>query len=368
MAHDRAEAWLRQLTALPTAPGHEGEVIRWVRSWAKRRPDLELSADRAGNLFITQRLPLRARPLWITAHLDHPAFVVTDVGGSSVEWEFRGGVRPAYFDDALIEFHRGAKPQGKARIVERSSDARTGVARLVRGSATPSTGDIGRWWFREDALGVRRGRLRAHACDDLAGVAAALSVLDELRSGAEHGHIGVLLTRAEEVGFVGAIAAAKGSRLSPSSRLICLEMSRSFSDAPIGGGPVVRVGDASSVFSPQLTNALTTAAGAWSSDHGRPHQRKLMAGGSCEATAFAAYGFEAACLCLPLGNYHNMGRLDEVEKGRTPARVGPEEIALRDWHGLVDFLVDRVGALEHVQPGLRERLDELFEAGRPILD
>ena len=36
-------------------------------------------------------------------------------------------------------------------------------------------------------------------------------------------------------------------------------------------------------------------------------QRCLMDGGSCEATAFVGFGFRAGGLCLPLGNYHNIG-------------------------------------------------------------
>ena len=37
-----------------------------------------------------------------------------------------------------------------------------------------------------------------------------------------------------------------------------------------------------------------------------------MPGGACEATAFSAYGYESTCLCLPLGNYHNMHDIDVV--------------------------------------------------------
>ncbi|HUF32317.1 MAG TPA: hypothetical protein VMN58_03795, partial [Acidimicrobiales bacterium] len=40
-------------------------------------------------------------------------------------------------------------------------------------------------------------------------------------------------------------------------------------------------------------------------ESGLRHQRKLMDGGSCEATAFAAAGYRASGLALPLGNYHN---------------------------------------------------------------
>ncbi|MCP4742668.1 MAG: hypothetical protein GY871_10675 [Actinomycetales bacterium] len=63
-----------------------------------------------------------------------------------------------------------------------------------------------------------------------------------------------------------------------------------------------------------------------------------MAGGACEATAFSAFGFQSTCLCLPLGNYHNMQAIDEVVAGQRPAKVGPEFIGVDDYHGLIEML------------------------------
>ncbi len=151
---------------------------------------------------------------------------------------------------------------------------------MIGSGPAPSVGDIGRWAFRADQLGIRNGRLRAPACDDLAGVAASLEAFDRLRSVDGAGHVGVLLTRAEEVGFIGAIAAATGGTIPTDARLICVEMSRSFDDSPIGAGPVVRVGDASSVFAPHLTGAMTEAAKSLAGRRSEfLFQRKLMAGG-----------------------------------------------------------------------------------------
>src|SRR5690606_40989277 len=113
----------------------------------------------------------------------------------------------------------------------------------------------------------------APACDDLAGVAAALTALDQARKKPELRHFGVLLTRAEEEGLLGAIAAARDGTLSADSRVLSIETSRRFADSPIGAGPVVRVGDASSVFDADLTNRLTAVARGAK----RPHQRKLLA-------------------------------------------------------------------------------------------
>jgi endoglucanase len=126
---------------------------------------------------------------------------------------------------------------------------------------------------------------------------------------------------------------------------------------------VIRVGDASTVFDQELTNKIS-----WAATRLRlPHQRKLLAGGSCEATAFGVYGFRAAGLCLPLENYHNMGNLDEVEAGSGKATAMLETIALSDFHALVDLLLLAADAVDD-EGGLESRLDHLYEDARHLLE
>ena len=66
-----------------------------------------------------------------------------------------------------------------------------------------------------------------------------------------------------------------------------------------------------------------------------------MAGGACEASVFCHAGYEATCVCLPLGNYHNMGDLTNVQAGTntSPAKIEREFIGLDDYEGLVDLLI-----------------------------
>jgi endoglucanase len=135
--------------------------------------------------------------------------------------------------------------------------------------------------------------------------------------------------------------------------VIALENSRSFAESPIHGGVIVRVGDRVSVFSPTLVDAVAQRAqeiaGAASTVTATQKltelpswkwQRKLMAGGACEASVFCAYGYEAMCVCLPLGNYHNMTRLDEAQAGTLSRyEVGHEFIGLDDYHAMIDLLL-----------------------------
>ena len=382
-AHRTHEQWLLELTDLPTAAGRETRVLAWIAAWTARRRNLTLTRDRAGNVFITQRRQSQSGsrpPLFITAHVDHPGFVVTGVRGAEISLEFRGSVHDPYFENAAIEIvsssdARSGRHTTPARIVSLNAKAKP-FKRIVAqadGDATSiQPGDIGRFAFEAGTQGARieDGILHSYACDDLAAVVAALAAMDLLRMRPGMSHVGLLFTRAEEVGFVGALAACKARSIPKRARLICLENSRSFHESPIGDGPIVRVGDRMSVFEPSLTNDI----GLIVTEHQKRHprfrwQRKLMPGGTCEATAFSSYGYRSTCLCLPLGNYHNMVDIDQVQAGQRPARVGPEFISVADFHGLVEMLVLCAEGLESpTRPSLHARLEALLKEHGHVLE
>ena len=350
-----AEKWLVELTHLPTASGLEDAVVDWARSWVGRRADLRLSEDQGGNLLIMQKGRHHRDPVLAVAHMDHPAFVVTDVSGREATFEFRGGVRAEYFDRARVEFVTG--PGSRGQVTSYEPATRAGALEVT--GPSPRAGDIARWRLPSRK---REGRLFAPACDDLAGCAAALATLDRARRRPDLRHFGVLLTRAEEMGLLGAIHAAKAGSIPAEARIFSIETSRSSADAPIGGGPVIRVGDAATVFDHDLTNRVSRAVAG----SGLRHQRKLMAGGVCEASAFGAFGYRATGLCLALGNYHNMGNLDEVEAGRAKALPMPEEVSLADFHGLVDLLIVAANGVD-ADWDLPRRLDEMYSEGKDLL-
>lgn len=378
------ETWLKEITAIPTAAGREQRVIAWIRNWVKQRRSLKLREDKAGNLIVTQNRAATAssgtkstRPIFITAHLDHPAFVVRHINSDgTIELEFRGGVNDPYFDNAAIEIIDSGDRPHRATIVALDSAAKPFKrvkARLTKSTnaATIRAGDIARWVFANHAKlpRVNNGLLYTHACDDLAAVAAALSTLEVLRRRTDAAHVGLLFTRAEEIGFIGAIAACKHKSVPKNARLICLENSRSFAESPIGAGPIVRVGDKMSVFGPTLTNRISMIM----MEHQKTHpvfkwQRKLMPGGTCEATTFTTYGYESTCLCLPLGNYHNMTDIDGVAKGKRPAKVGPEFISIDDYHGLIEMLIVCATQLDSATvPSLHDRMEQLYAAHADVL-
>ncbi len=351
--------WLIDLTHLPTTSGHEDRVVDWVEAWVRRRDELRLRRDRAGNLLITIKGRKRRDPVIAAAHMDHPGWVVEAVDGKTATARFLGGVLPAYFESARVVLFTGNDEEITGTV--ESYEDKIGSIRLAKSGV--EVGDIGRWRFDRRTLGIKGDLLRAPACDDLAGVAAALAALDKARKKPDLNHFGVLLTRAEEEGLVGAIAACELGTIPEGSRVLSIETSRSFPDSPIGGGPIIRVGDRSSVFDAALTNQLTDAVRS----AGAPHQRKLMAGGTCEATAFGAYGLQATGLCLPLGNYHNMIDIDGVAVGTADGVVGPEEISLDDFDGLVDLMLVAASDLDDTASALRDRLAANYDERKGLL-
>lgn len=365
------EKFLLEITSLPTAAGREDAVIERVEAWVSERASrLLLGRDRCGNLVITSRGFKKAcakkAPLFLTAHLDHPAFLVRSVKGADVTLEFRGGVQDAYFKGSPIEiFDLALARSAVAKIISLDSGAKpfkTVVARLAMpaSAAFVEPGCIGRWKFPRAA--VVKGIVRTHACDDLASVAAALLAFDTISRDPKLAHAAVLLTRAEEVGFVGAIGAARGGTIPKGSRLVCLECSRSFpQDSPIGAGPIVRVGDRLSVFTPALTNAVSSLAELHRKEAPAfKFQRKLMAGGACEATAFASYGISSTCICLPLGNYHNMADVDAVLAGKKKGVPGPEFVSAEDFHGMIELLEAVARGLDAPGPSRRDAMEKIW--------
>ncbi|MEM8494684.1 MAG: M20/M25/M40 family metallo-hydrolase [Planctomycetota bacterium] len=365
---------LTQLAGLPTAAGREDAVVAWVTRWANRRAWVSLQADAYGNLTLRDRRWQRRKsgePIVIVAHMDHPAFVAVESVGREVIAHFRGGVRPEYFVGTGVRHWSGTCRGSRAVVVAYEEDdtpGRTGpgprvTLRFAR-SADVQPGDVLTWDLPEP--NVAGGRLKALACDNLAGVAAALCTLEKVHAlrTPPKTELRLLFTRAEEIGFVGAVSVCEDRLIPEDARVVVLEASKAFDHAPIGGGPIVRVGDRLSVFDPALTDSIAgVAENIAGDDSSFAWQRKLMDGGACEATAFAAYGYRAACVCVPLGNYHNM---DETRQ-----RISRESIATSDWLGMVRLLAalpSRSGVSGVDALSIRRRLAERFAIQRIVLD
>ncbi len=357
---------LHDLCALPTAAFLEEAVYAYIDKWAKRRRGLLVETDRFGNRLLTLKGKTDGPRLVMVAHTDHPAFVAMQLKKRQLFAEFRGGVNGDCVAGAVVRFFTPTKDvKTKVREFDVDKNGRiTGATfHLPKGAEVPP-GSIGMWDFGKTPVKESKGQVRARACDDLAGIAAGLAAMDELRAKRPQRPFAILLTRAEEVGFVGAIAAVKdrGGLLRKDDRLISIETSSAQPAAPIGKGCVLRIGDRTSVFHSGLSYFLNERGESLAkAEKSFKFTRALMPGGTCEGTVFDAYGYIASAVCVPLGNYHNMDREN--------LKMGPEFIDVNDWRSLVMLLAD-AGRHHHTFDGkttaLRMRLDDRLASHRHL--
>lgn len=335
---------LKQILSQPSAPFRENAVKDVIRQAfrARRRPFFE---DEVGNLFLgvasvnvlEQRLrSTRREPLKIfTAHMDHPGFHgLRWVSDRRLSFRWHGGAPRQRLIGARLWISNGRDFSAEARLVatkqsgkKRYLDGGTLELKRAPDRRRDAKSLFGGFGFRAPVW--RAGtRLYTKAADDLAGAYIAAETI--LRN-ASPDAIG-LLTRAEEVGFMGALAQFRHRRWSRRKRpllFVSIECSRTLPGAEIGAGPVVRLGDRSTVFDPTSLQALLECA---RKTLGKRHQARVMNGGTCEATTALALGIPAVGVSVPLGNYHN----ESYEGGpdsRGPRGPAPEFIDLRDVRG-----------------------------------
>ena len=342
------------LLAQPTAPFRESHVIEHVSRYF-RRHRVPFFADPHGNLVVGAESRreyadlLRSRggqPVRVfVAHMDHPGF-------HGVRWLAPDRLAVRWYGGSPVRHVAGAR----ARLVGPEGVAGSGVFARVR--ANPSGWGIdsaeirlspaqasalrgraarslcGGFEFRAPVW--RQGdRVYCPAADDLVGVFAIMETARHLwRAPRARPPFLGLLTRAEEVGFVGAVAHFELGWLRPHTRplvVVSLEASRTLPGAVVGKGPVVRLGDRRTVFQPDGLKVLSDTAArvlpGW-------HQRRVMDGGACEATAATVWGLPAIGISVPLGNYHNQG-FEGGPDCPAPEGPAPEFVSSRDVAGLL---------------------------------
>lgn len=386
MSQSRWRKTLIELVNLPTAPFCERLVIDHIRRFVDARPALKLSSDRFGNLLLRyapkRKAAMRGRPILFAAHMDHPGFCATKmIDSRHLHAEWRGWVMGSYFMGEGVRFHSGGrwvsgriveviaqKPKSphlrRAAASARSFGAEAPPAAvIVKVSEAVVAGSPGMWAIGDAA--IRGHQLQARMCDDIAGLAGILCMLDELCRRNSRVACHAFFTRAEEVGFAGALAAVEAKTVPRNAIVVAVECSKAITGVALGDGPVLRVGDKATVFTPAATAYCQVVAEALSAeDRTFRFQRKLMDGGTCESTAYCHYGYDATGICLPLLNYHNM---DTAKK-----KIGPEIIDVRDFDNLVKWFVSLAESpakmkFDGTHPGLSKRLDDLLKLHRPRL-
>jgi endoglucanase len=355
---------LHEVCSLPTAPFVEHRVAAYARAFAKQRL-IKVTEDDAGNLLLELRGTKRNAARWVfTAHMDHPGFVAERMmDATTLRATFRGWVLAAFVEGQKVRFFVDdrevpgtvveVKPEKKSTRAEK-------VTLRVKGEVPAGSAGM----FDQGVARVKGGKCYSRAIDDLGGLAAALEMLDRLHRRPPACNVAVLLTRAEEEGFVGAIAASlRPQLLRKSDYLIAIETSAQQPYATQGDGCIIRIGDRTSVFNSSISYFITQVAeGLKKKDKAFKYQRALMPGGTCEATVYDVYGFQAGSICVPLGNYHNMDR----QKGK----IAPEYIDVKDWENMVKLFVAVAKSGDGYEPGLvplKRRIEKRFEELKKFL-
>jgi endoglucanase len=351
------DALLEQILSIPTAPFREGRIISKIKE-VLGHAQVPHFSDPVGNLVLGVRSQaeylrlikkVSTEPIRIfIAHMDHPGF-------HGLEWKSKQELAIRWHGGSPTQHLEGAKVwlanrdgwigegQMKNALLHSSGRAIESATIVLSNSQTLPPSNLpeeiyGGFGFRapiwrEDDL------IYTKAADDLVGTFAIVSLAIELwkkrKRTSEVPFLGIL-TRAEEVGFIGAIGHLQLGWLKKAKRpLLCvsLETSRALPGAEIGKGPVVRLGDRFTVFD---AGALRVFSDLAQSKLPNQHQRKVMDGGTCEATAATAFGLTSIGISVPLGNYHNQS----FEGGPDAAPSlgpAPEFVHTQDIHGLIEL-------------------------------
>jgi len=339
---------LAELGAQPAVAFWEQGVASAITAQLKEL-GLGFQVDPYGNIIarIGGRTP-NIDPLALVAHMDHPGFEAVAVEDNSLIASALGGVPAASFSPGVplqVVLDAGRRlpaitagrhgEESKRQILIRLTEP------LQLDLPCPVVFDLPDFQVDQDLIRMR-------AVDDLAGCSSILAALARLSDQTPPGDIYGVFTRAEEVGLIGARLLAESGLLPENSLVVSVESSRTLPGAEMGGGPVIRVGDAGRTFNADAESMLVRAKEALQNGPEEFRaQRQLMSGGVCEASAFARYGYRATGIAFPLGNYHN---------GSPKGAIEAEYIHIDDFLGGIQLMVEaahRVGDREDTSFGRR---------------
>ena len=223
MQHEELLRVVRALLEQPTAPFHEDAVRDEIVAQLRGCKHVTIEHDRFGNMIARYQRGVTSKPKWaFAAHMDHPGWILGEDG----ELRFHGSVAEKFL----------ANPK------------------------TQEFGDFAMWDL--PAFELKDDQIHSRACDDLLGCAEIVCVFQQLEADGAEAHCLGLFTRAEEVGFWGAIQLARSEILPREVTIVSLETSAPRGGAEIGRGPIVRVGDRLSIFDSRGTSQLLNAARA----------------------------------------------------------------------------------------------------------
>lgn len=329
MKRPSTQTLLERVLSQPSAPFREGWARQEIENILKEE-GIPFCRDACGNLFagIKNFRELNSGfRIALLAHMDHPGFHL----GERVR---EGVFRCYWYGGAPFEGMKGAKvriydPTDKTKTargtvlkmeeINPSEERLPFLVQFPEKVASFSKGSFGGFDF--PGIQLRGDTVTTRGADDLAGCVIAIGALiDQKRQGGK-GPLVAIFTRAEEVGFVGCLDLLKQGVLPKKVWCVSLEASRQLPEAIKGKGPVLRIGDKTCLFDSEFSAVMWRVAQELSKESTFVYQRRLMSGGTCEATPLTLFGHKVTAVAVPLLNYHNFGH---------NGKPAPEQISLSD--------------------------------------
>lgn len=321
----RALEFLRELGARPAVPFFEHGPAGYILA-ALEGMGVQHRRDEYGNIIAHYRRgPTGTAPIALVAHMDHPGFEVVEASGDRIVARALGGVPVASLRKAvpvLVLAPDGQRVPAETSPLpepppEQRSERLVGLCLKAPASLAPATPVV----FDLPDFVLDGDFIRMRALDDLAGCASTLAVLERLAAESAEADVYGVFTRAEEAGLFGARLLAEARVLPPETLVVSRESLRQ-------------------------------------RDPGFKCQRQLMSGGTCEATAFAVFGYSVTGVAFPLGNYHNATTSIPDPNGG----VGAEYIRLSDFLGGIELLSEAARSVaRRGDSPVRRRLREFPE-------
>ena len=235
----------RRLMSCPAAPYYEAGV-RAVVELICTENGLAFQRDQFGNVIVRLGSARAGRPFVLAAHMDHPGFeIVRPLGSRRWAARFNGGVPDSFFHPGTpVRLLPGVIPARLGRRLGADNQFEV-IASRIDLNHQPQPHFV--VWELED-FAVRNGKIHGRSCDDLVGVASVLAAMIDLERARASVHVLGVISRAEEIGFQGALTVADAKLLPRNSLIVSLETSRELPPTKMGRGVILRVGDRSSIF------------------------------------------------------------------------------------------------------------------------
>ena len=366
---DRALEILRELGSRPAAPFFERNVAQYILETLENI-GVEAYRDAYGNIIAHYKNVSESAtpqpPIAFMAHMDHPGFEIIEASEGRIVARALGGVPVASLKKptpVLILLPDGERMSAEVvppdEPLSQDASERLVLVRLKSDVAldlpVPVAFDLPDFVLDGDTIRMR-------ALDDLAGCGGILASLERVVSDKAETEMYAIFTRCEEGGLYGARLLAEAGTLPKETLIVSLEASPVIPGVAQGEGPIIRTGDAAYTFDADAEQVLIAAR---ESIRGREPdfkcQRQLMSGGTCEATAFAVFGYHATGIAFPLGNYHNATtRIPDPDGG-----IDAEYIRLSDYLGGVALIAEAaVSVAKRNDSPTRQRLRQVSDAVR----